>query len=194
MDSLADQIHRRAQEAAQLYHRLVLVVGPPGSGKTSALQAVQDRTGAPLVNASLELARRMLELTTSQRARHIGTMLGDLVDESQIDGRESGEDRDVAWGPAGGLVLLDNIEIVFAPALRQDPLPLLLGISRNTVVVVAWPGAVADGWLSYAEPSHPEHCRYRVADHMTDSMIVSAEAVRAASSVIDPQSPRESLH
>lgn len=190
---LANQIEQRAEEAARLYHRLILLVGPPGSGKTPALQTVQERTGAPLVNASLELARRMLELTASQRARRIGTLLGDLVDESQTDGRGSGEDRESARGPACGMVLLDNIEIVFDPSLCQDPLPLLLGTSRNTVVVVAWPGVVADGWLSYAEPGHPEHYRYRVAEYMTDSMVVSAEATRAAGSVIDPHSSRESL-
>lgn len=59
MEALADRIERRAREAASLHHRLVLVAGPPGSGKTMALRKLRDRTGAPLVNAGLELSRRM---------------------------------------------------------------------------------------------------------------------------------------
>ena len=38
------------------------------SGKTAALQAVGEKSGAPLVNVNLELSRRMLDLTERQRA------------------------------------------------------------------------------------------------------------------------------
>jgi len=37
---LADQILGKIGEARELYHRLILMVGPAGSGKTSALQEV----------------------------------------------------------------------------------------------------------------------------------------------------------
>ena len=61
-ESLTDQIMRQVQQVAELYHRLILVVAPTGAGKTSALQHVQDQTGAPLLNINLELSRGMLEL------------------------------------------------------------------------------------------------------------------------------------
>ena len=51
-----------------MYFRLILMVGPAGSGKTSALQEVSARTSAPLVNVNLELSRRMLDLTERKRA------------------------------------------------------------------------------------------------------------------------------
>jgi ATP/maltotriose-dependent transcriptional regulator MalT len=44
-EPLADQIMRRIKKAAELYHRLMLVVAPAGAGKTTALQNVRDRTG-----------------------------------------------------------------------------------------------------------------------------------------------------
>src|SRR5438309_1708519 len=49
-------------------------------------------------------------------------------------------------------VLLDNIEILFEPSLRQDPLRCLQAAARNRSVVTAWGGMVADGWLTYAAP------------------------------------------
>ncbi|HHJ40447.1 MAG TPA: BREX-3 system P-loop-containing protein BrxF, partial [Methylothermaceae bacterium] len=57
-EPLADQVLRKIGEARELYHRLILMVGPAGSGKTSALQEVSASTSAPLVNVNLELSRR----------------------------------------------------------------------------------------------------------------------------------------
>ena len=58
---LADQVMQRIDQAAALYNRLVLLVAPAGSGKTAALQDIQKRTAAPLINVSLALSRRMLD-------------------------------------------------------------------------------------------------------------------------------------
>lgn len=68
VEPLADQIMRKVKQAVELYHQLILVVAPVCAGKTTALQAVRDLTGAPLVNVNLELSRKMLELTERQRA------------------------------------------------------------------------------------------------------------------------------
>ena len=181
MESLADQIQCRAQEAASLYHPLVLVVGPRGSGKTSALRTVRDRTGAPLVNVSLELARRMLELTERERAVHLAELLDDIVRQAETD-----EENPVAAKPIG-MVLLDNIEIVFDPVLKGDPLVLLKRLSRDRrdrVIVAAWPGAVAGGQLTYAVPGHPEHR----SDPVADWQVVQAGANHMGASAVDPGS------
>ena len=58
------------------------------------------------------------------------------------------------------VILFDNVELLFAPALQLDPLRLLQQTARNRTVVAAWNGRVDDGSLTYAEPSHPEYRRY----------------------------------
>ncbi len=75
--TLAGQILVRIDEVSHLYHRLVLVVGPAGSGKTSALQEVSASTSAPVINVNLELSRRMLDLTERQRALQLPRLLGE---------------------------------------------------------------------------------------------------------------------
>jgi len=148
-EPLADQIMQKVKRAAELYHRLMLVVAPAGGGKTTALQDVRDRTGAPLVNVNIELSRRMLDLTERQRALQLPRLLQEIVG--------NGDDE---------MILLDNIEIIFAVGLKQDPLRLLQGLSRNKTVVAAWNGAIVDDTLTYAAPAHPEYRRYPRRDFL----------------------------
>jgi len=170
-EPLADQVLRKIGEARELYHRLILMVGPAGSGKTSALQEVSASTSAPLVNVNLELSRRMLDLTEHQRARHVLRLLGEIVTNppgADLDARSAPEGS----GPrmarineaTGELILLDNIEILFDVHLKQDPLRLLQGLSRNKTVVAAWNGSIVDGHMTYAVPGHPEYRSYSIGD------------------------------
>jgi hypothetical protein len=146
--------------AGELYHRLILVVSPPGGGKTEALRSVQEKTDSHFLNVSLELSRSLLELTERQRKLQASRILGRLVSETVIQGSTDSSYR------GGGMVLLDNIELLFDASLALDPLRLLEEISRNCTLVVAWPGHVKGGWLLYARPGHPEYRRYPVGDLM----------------------------
>jgi hypothetical protein len=62
----ADQIRRRLSGIADIYNRLVLLVGPPGSGKTRSLRALADAEKVPVLNVGSEIARRLLDLTERQ--------------------------------------------------------------------------------------------------------------------------------
>ncbi len=137
----------RIEQAGALYHRLILLVAPPGAGKTEALRHVAQQVGAPLINVNLEISRLLLDLTERQRALQLPRLLGDLLETTKAE-----------------VILLDNTEILFAPSLRQDPLRLLQGLSRNRTVVATWNGSVKGGRLVYAETGHPEHQSYPVQD------------------------------
>ena len=73
------------------------------AGKTAALQAVAEEARLPLVNVNLELSKRMLELTRTQRSRQVERLLKEVI----------------AAAP-GDVVLLDNLEILFDPAWRSS--------------------------------------------------------------------------
>ena len=146
-EPLADRVIQRIGQAAELYYRLVMLVAPAGAGKTAALQDVHERTAAPLVNVNLELSRRMLDLTERQRALQLPHLLAEIVGAS-----------------AAEVILLDNVEVLFDVSLRQDPLRLLQGLSRNRTIVASWTGFADDHHLSYAVPGHPEYRRYGHAE------------------------------
>ena len=154
---VSDQILHRIAQAAELYHRLVLLVAHSGVGKTAALLDIAKQTGFRYINVNLQLSRCLLDLTERQRALQVPRLLADVI----------GKNGDQA-------VLLDNIEILFDVSLKQDPLRLLQGLSRNRTVVAAWNGTVADRFLTYARPGHPEYRRYPVDDLLVVSPEVPA--------------------
>lgn len=155
-EPLVDEIIEKIEGASELYHRLVVLVGPVGAGKTAALRDVHARTSSPVVNVNLELSRCMLDLTQRQRALQLPRLLAEIVDAS-----------------TDNVVLLDNVEVIFDVSLKQDPLRLLQGLSRNRTVVVAWGGSIDGEHLVYATPEHPEYKRYPLRDFL----IVNLEAV-----------------
>lgn len=68
MTPLQDQdILRMIAQAEALYHRLVLVVGPSGTGKTTVLNRLAVAKEWPMVNLNLGLSRDMLALHTRDR-------------------------------------------------------------------------------------------------------------------------------
>ena len=142
---LSEAVAEQIGHAEGLYHRLVLVVGPDGSGRTSALRDVAERIDAPLVNVGIELSRRLLDLTERQRRIQVPMLLGRIVAETASD-----------------VVLLDNVEFLFDVALRQNPLGVLQRLSRRRTVVATWSGSMEDGHVIYAVPGHPEYRRYPV--------------------------------
>src|SRR5438876_6609087 len=143
VESLAEQIIHTIEQAAQLYYRLILVVAPGGMGKTMALREVANQTEFGYTNINLELSQRLLGLTERQRSLQVFRLLNEIVEENGTQ-----------------VVLLDNIELLFDTSLKQDPLRLLQGISRNKTVVASWNGSIENEHLIYAQPDHPEYRRY----------------------------------
>ena len=143
MDPLAHRIAAGIPSLGSLYHRLMLVVGFPRSGKTQALRALAEEHDWPLINVGLSLSEQLLELPPSRRAVNAPRFLHDLVDDR-----------------GGDVLLLDNTELLFSIGVELDPLHLLQAVSRHRATVASWAGCYDGKRLTYADASHPEFKRY----------------------------------
>lgn len=139
------------ESVEDLYYRLVLLVGKCGTGKTSIIRHLAKLHNTEPINVNLLLSKKLLELTEKQRQLKLSELLA-----LTVNGK-------------GQIVFLDNIEILFDVELKQDPLRLLQGLSRNLTVVASWNGTFGKGKLTYAEPGHRE---YRIYDG-TEALVVS---------------------
>ena len=126
------------------FNRLVLLVAPSGSGKTSLLMEICETQSCPLINVNLQLSQELLGIPKTKRPSKVDRIFGTLIE-----------------GATGDLVVLDDLEVLFDPVLQLDPLRLLKGHSRNKTLVASWNGSFEDGLLTYAEPQHPEYKTYR---------------------------------
>ena len=144
MSEAVTQLEQSIEQVASQYYRLVILVGVPASGKTTALQTVAKNLGCQLLNVNLELSKKMLELTRTQRSRQVERLL-----------------KEVIASVPGDVVLLDNLEILFDTALELQPLRLLQVLDRNRTIVASWNGSFQGGTLIYAEPGHPEFMQFK---------------------------------
>ena len=155
-EPIRDKIKRSLQAAEGLYHRLVLLVGESGSGKTDVLREVAEEFGASVINVNLAISGELLELTAKQRSLRLPGIFEQIADQAQSP------------------VVLDNLEVLFDKDLKQEPLRLLQGISRNRAVVASWNGTMNSGRLLYAETGHPEYRSYDSVDALIVGMDGSA--------------------
>lgn len=150
-----DQLNHLLPTLPQQYHRLILIAGTHGTGKTRLLKELDRQQNILYLNLNLQLSQRLLDLTTKERPLRVRRILTQIIDAH----------------PKPTLAL-DNIELLFEPSLHQDPLALLKELSRNKSLIVAWSGAYDEQRqvLTYAEPGHPEYRRYERPEVMVVAM------------------------
>jgi hypothetical protein len=98
------------------------------------------KNGYHTINVSLFLSDKLRQISSEKRPYEVVKWLKQAINEQKSD-----------------VVFLHNIEYLFDPELKQNPVKLLEALSGNTVLLVLWPGKEEHGVLNYATPEHPEY-------------------------------------
>ena len=150
-------IHESINEAISLapgsYSRLIMLVGPSGSGKTRVLQEISSQKDTKILNVNLEMSKTLMELPIQRRESRASRVFNEIIQDFMS---QSVEDNQI--------VLLDNLEILFDKDLKLDPLVLLQGVARNTIIITSWNGTYRDKCLTFARVGHPEYRFYDKID------------------------------
>jgi predicted ATPase len=143
---MIEKLEHIVDDLAAFHNKLVLVVGPPRSGKSALLRALAERRNATPLNIGLTLGKQLLEFPQAQRSLRVSQVLRELAQEYS----------------SANILILDNPEILFDRSLGLDPLALLKQLSKSVRVVAAWPGEIRTGRLTYAMIGHPEYQEYGI--------------------------------
>lgn len=99
-------------------------------------QLAAELSQAPL-DIGLLLSEALLHVPEQRRAGRVQTILLNALSTRQ-----------------GGPVLCTEIDLLFEPTLAQDPLLLLRFCSRQTPLIILWPGSFRDNVLAYGTQTH----------------------------------------
>ncbi|MCX6917042.1 MAG: BREX-3 system P-loop-containing protein BrxF [Verrucomicrobia bacterium] len=138
-DLSPQQLSETVRATRGAYHKLTIIAGPSGAGKTRLLGRVATDLQLPCINLSLLLSQRLLSQTRRQRALKAEEVATEVVDEHLQSG-----------------LCLDDTELLFDATLRLNPLTFLQDISRNRLIVASWNGPIAGGELRFAYAGHPD--------------------------------------
>lgn len=141
---MTDSLEQLVRDICALQSPLILLVGPPGSGKTQRLRQLAAKLSSESINVGLELARLLAATPNNKRGFSAGELLREITNNHET----------------GGLLLLDNLELLFEPSLQVNPLDLIKRLAHAQPVVAVWPGELRGDRLTYADMSHPEHRDY----------------------------------
>lgn len=129
--------------AGKSYYKLVLVVGPVGSGKSNFLKEASIYH-TNYLNFGEEFARRLLAEPIDLRPSQAEEVAIKLVNEAK-DSR----------------LAIDNTEVLFEAPLQLNPLRLLKRLSINRLIIATWTGMVDDSKLTYGFKGHPAYREFR---------------------------------
>lgn len=143
---MIEKLDRLVEDISGLNSKLILLIGPPRSGKSNLLGQLAARRQARVLSISAALGRQLLMVPSTRRHLLAADLLKELA-----DGFVSQE-----------LLLLDNIELLFDRTLQISPLDLLKRHAHARRVIAVWPGEFREDRLTYATTGHPEHQDYGV--------------------------------
>lgn len=132
-------------DAQTMYHRLLIISGQSGTGKTELIRSLASSFNTQVTNVNLQLSKKLIEVEKSRRSFCVEQLFYKIIENDNMN-------------------FLDNIEILFDSQLRINPLRLLKDASRNKTIITTWNGEIQGNDLTYAMPFHHEYTRCNVKD------------------------------
>lgn len=112
----------------------VLLVGD-NEDRRFTLEALSELIGVPPINLNIALAQSLIDAAGTRA--DVGAIVA-------------------AMQPTSPILLLDRIQILMLPQLRNNATDVLCRVARRRAVCASWPGRLDRNRLRYADPDHPE--------------------------------------
>lgn len=130
-------LNKKVEELNDAKHKLLLIIGTPGSGKSKIIREYSQETGIPI----LDLDKIFCNTPTDQLMNEMKNFLSTYHQK---------------------VLLLDNKKILYAKNSTIDLLAFLKEISESIPVVATWNGKIEDGQVFHFRKDSPEDLIYSV--------------------------------
>jgi hypothetical protein len=152
--SRLNQLTAAVAATAHDRHKLVLVLGNFGAGKTQLLQTASAATEGAYLNLNLTLTERLRQLPRSRYADGVTVHaeIDRLCDELSQHGRP---------------LFIDNVELLFSPELgKVNPVDTFKRISRQRPVILALPARRDGIYAEYSTVGRADYIRMEIGDYI----------------------------
>lgn len=135
------------REVTKNQEKLVFIAGRPGSGKSKVMRELAAMRGWEYVDCRMLITDEFLEMNPKSRPVMATPMISKLLDT-----------RNAA------VILLDAVEILFAPVLNLEPFAMIRNLSRKHILVVAWPGELDEDQLTLDYNGQEKYAAFTAED------------------------------
>ena len=130
-------MNEKLNELKDAKHKLLLIIGQPGSGKSKLIRSYSGDTGIPILDLDKIFKNTPREQLMDEMKKFLTTYQKDVL-------------------------LLDNKKILYAKDSQIDLLAFLKELSESISVVATWNGKIEDGQLFHFRHDAPEDLIYSV--------------------------------
>lgn len=144
-DEIVKKVLETVKGVSHDRHKLVILLGMFGSGKTKILKQIEAESDAVYINLNLELSERFLQMPASKVGDGVSVhaIIGDICD------RFSG---------GGKTLLIDNIELLFSPELSKiNPVDTFKRMARERPIILALPAVRQGNFAIYSTPNSADY-------------------------------------
>ncbi|HHG3514276.1 TPA: BREX-3 system P-loop-containing protein BrxF [Vibrio parahaemolyticus] len=152
-EQLLQHVENACLEAEFRSFKLVFVVIPEDFRRDIEGEILNNSIG--FVNVSKALARKLVSLSIRERVRRLEAEVDKIANDS------------------GSSVWLTKLDVLFEPALDNDPMRLLKGIAKSKTVVAIWPGEITETSVVYSKPGKPDYKTYPLKE-LNDIQVIDA--------------------
>lgn len=125
--------------------QILFIVGAPGSGKSAILRGLGERENWQYIEAKELLNEAILEVPREMRPEKAEELL--MLEINRKDAE---------------VVIIDSIDILFAPILNLEPVEMLKKISQEHPLVIGWKGQLNEDVLYLEHNNNPRYYEHPV--------------------------------